>query len=211
MQLVEFEPYRLNFACITNRNLLHNRTVNLDRPLSTLELTTLGIVYKKGPCVANAVVTEIAESKVYAFTSGAGSIYQLLKRLHAAGLLLQSQRRYSLSEFGIQALRTWLRPPFEADEFSPTLDPIRSRVTFLGLLSQSELDEFTSKTMEGLNLLLDQCSQDLDAHRDAGDKIGELALLGAVRETQARIMWISEVRRVVLDPGYSQYCPEATA
>ena len=183
--------------------------MSLDRPLSNLEFTALGIVFRKGSCLAHAVVSEIAESQTYAFTSGAGSIYPLLKRLHLAGLLAEVNRKYSITEAGTQVLRNWLKPSTNGEEFSPTLDTIRSQVTFLQLLAPSEQEEFASRTMERLNVLLERCSQTLERHRDAGDRIGELAALGAVRETQARIMWMSEVKHALMTPHFFQQRSES--
>lgn len=187
-----------NLQISPNRKLSHNNPMSLDRPLSTLELTALGIVLKSGPCLAHAVVTMFASSQTYAYRSGAGSIYPLLKRLASAGYLQESKRQYIITEAGKEAIRAWVKPPFEPSDFSTTLDTFRSRAYFLTLLSPSEIDEFTAKTLEGLNGLLVECSQALEAQRDSGDRFGELAMLGAVRETQARIMWMSEVRHALL-------------
>lgn len=182
--------------------------MSLDRPLSTLELTALGIILKRGPCLAHAVVTMFASSQTYAYRSGAGSIYPLLKRLASAGYLQESKRQYTITEAGKEAIRTWVKPPFEPGDFSTTLDTFRSRAYFLTLLNPSEIDEFTTRTLEGLNELLVECNQALQEQRDSGDRFGELAMLGAVRETQARIMWMSEVRRALLSANFAQQASE---
>jgi DNA-binding PadR family transcriptional regulator len=167
----------------------------IDRPLSQLELTVLGVVMKRGRCVAHAVVSEFASSQTWAYRSGAGAIYPLLKRLTRAGLLDLSGRSYSISTLGIEALRNWVRPPFRAESFWTSLDEIRSRAYFLKLLSTQEIEEFLVSADNGLNDLLAECRSTLDAQRASGDTFGELAMLGAVRETEARIRWIAELRQ----------------
>lgn len=166
----------------------------MDRPLSALELTALGIVLKRGPCLAHAVVSEFSGSQTFAYRSGAGSIYPLLTRLTQAGLLGYAEKRYTLTDEGREALRTWIRPPFDGKDFSTNLDVLRSRVYFLRLLSPQEIEEFLTEAIGGLRTLLTECEGDLDGYRKRGDPFSELAMLGAVRETEARIAWLEEVR-----------------
>ncbi|MBI1334539.1 MAG: hypothetical protein GC165_16850 [Armatimonadetes bacterium] len=168
--------------------------MSLDRPLSTLELTALGIILKRGPCLAHAVVNEFAGSQTFAYRSGAGSIYPLLKRLHEAGLLECDKKHYTISEAGIQALRTWILPPFNSMDVSTNLDALRSRTYFLRLLEPSEIDLFTSTAIAELEQVLLSCQTDLETYRKTGDRFSEFAMLGAVRETEARIAWMREVQ-----------------
>ncbi|MFI5386604.1 MAG: PadR family transcriptional regulator [Fimbriimonadales bacterium] len=165
----------------------------LDRQLSQLELTVLGVVMKRGRCVAHAVVNEFAGSQTFAYRSGAGSIYPLLERLAKAGYLVASERKYSITESGLGALRDWVRPPLDPESFSTNLDEIRSRVYFLRLLSPHEIDEFVKSAVAGLEGVLEECKAALDAQRASGDRFGEFAMLGAVRETEARIAWLTEL------------------
>ena len=174
--------------------------MGLDRPLSALELTALGVILKRGECVAHAVVREFAGSQTFAYCSGAGSIYPLLKRLAAAGLVACSGRLYSLTEAGIAALRTWVRPPFDESDFATNLDEFRSRAYFLALLDREEIDAFVVAGIAGLRVLLDHCLETLAAQRTSGDRFGELAMLGAVRETEARIGWLNELRERLSGP-----------
>lgn len=162
----------------------------MDRPLSALELTALGVILKRGPCLAHAVVLEFANSQTFAYRSGAGSIYPLLKRLTAIGLLACERKRYSLTEAGAQALRDWLRPPFDV---STNLDVLRSRAYFLKLLSPEDLSTFVGFCSERLLALLDQCKDDCESYHRMGDLFSEMAMRGAVRETEARLAWLREL------------------
>jgi DNA-binding PadR family transcriptional regulator len=174
--------------------------MSIERPLSPLELTALGIILKRGRCLAHAVVSEFAGSHTFAYRSGAGSIYPLLKRLAEAGLLRYSDRMYSLTDDGVEALRAWLRPPFDSAAFSTNLDVIRSRTYFLRLLSDEERSKFLDSAIEGLKGVLEGCFVSLAAQRASGDRFGELAMLGAVRETEARIAWLHEIREALEVP-----------
>jgi len=173
--------------------------MSMDRPLSVLELTVLGILLKRGPCVANTVVNEFAGSQTFAYRSGAGSIYPLLKRLAAADLLTVKGRKYALSESGVGALKAWVHPPFDITDFSTNLDSLRSRAFFLKLLSPTELPQFFASALTGLEALLARCQTTLEAQRQSGDLFGELAQLGAVRETEARIAWLTEIRDLLAE------------
>src|SRR5579862_7195155 len=105
-----------------DRMVPHNSNVEIDRPLSELELTAMGVILKRGPCRAHAVVKEFSGSRTLAYRSGAGSIYPLLKRLASAGLLDLADKRYTLTEAGLATLKQWLTPPFPQEEFSTSLD-----------------------------------------------------------------------------------------
>ena len=167
--------------------------MGLDRSLSTLELTALGIVLKRGPCLAHTVLGEFAGSRTSAYRSGAGSIYPLLKRLTEAGLLALEGRLYRLTDAGREALRGWLKGPFEETQFSCGLDEFRSRAYFLRLLSREEAVAFAEGALDGLRVLLGRCEETLRGYQASGDRFSELAMRGAVRETEARIAWMTEL------------------
>ncbi len=167
----------------------------MHRSLTSLEYTALGILSKRGPCRAHAVLREFAGSQTFAYRSGAGTVYPLLQRLARAGLLKVEAKRYSLSAQGQNALREWLRPPLPSADISTNLDLIRSRAYFLRLLTPSERREFVAHCRERLQELQAQCEADRMAFRERGDPFSELAMAGAVYETQARLDWLAEVER----------------
>jgi len=168
--------------------------VSLDRPLSPLELTALGIILKKAPCVAHEVVKEFHGSQTFAYRSGAGAVYPLLKRLTNAGYLACEKKRFRLTEDGIEALRNWLRPPFDDLAISTNLDLLRSRAYFLKLLTPEEARDFVDYSLIELTKLLEDCHKSVRGYQASADKFSELAMMGAVRETEARIGWLNEMR-----------------
>lgn len=169
--------------------------MSLARPLSLLEATVLGVVLKRGPCLAHAVIVEFADSHTLAYRSGAGAIYPLLKRLTEAGYLAQSARRYAITEAGTAALREWILPPYQSGDISTNLDGIRSRAYFLKLLDPEEIALFTHAARSALEELLESCRRTLAQYQASGDPFSEAAMLGAIYETEARIRWIDELRR----------------
>lgn len=168
--------------------------MEIGRRLSALELTALGVILKRGPCLAHAVVREFAGSQTSAYRSGAGSIYPLLKRLTGAGLLKVVQKKYTLTEAGMGALREWLRPPFPDGDFSTSLDVLRSRAYFLRLLTPLEIVEFVDYSRVELEKLLGECRETWRHYIEAGDPFSEMAMLGAIKETEARLAWLGELR-----------------
>jgi len=166
----------------------------LDRRLSTLEFTVLGIILKKGPCTAYAIVGEFVGSATSAYRSGAGSVYPLLKRLKQAGILSveagKREQRYLLTEHGHEALRQWFDLGME--DVSCCLDAIRSRAYFLKVLPIDQQIQFLEAAQRHLNALLKTCELQVEAYAKAGDPYSEMAMKGAVLETKARLKWVRE-------------------
>ena len=166
----------------------------LGRELTSLEHTVLGVLLKLQPCRAHAVVMEFSTSQNLAFRSKAGSIYPLLSRLQQAGFVQVEGRKYSLTAAGVEELTAWVRAPFTADHVSTNLDLLRSRMYFLDVLDRAEVDGFLDYAEAELEALLLRVKDLVQEHQKIGDYYGELANLGAVQETEARIAWIKAVR-----------------
>ena len=161
----------------------------LDRKLSTLEFTVLGIVNKKGPCTGYSVLQEFAASKSSYYRSGAGSIYPLLKRLVKAGLLeAGGDKRLSITPAGVASLKEWFSP----EDASCSFDAIRSRLYFLAALSPGERLEWVEGQLQSLRRLLDSLEAEVDEYKRY-DFFSGLAMQGTVVETEARIKWLEGV------------------
>ncbi len=169
----------------------------MERPLSTLELTALGVVWKKGPCTAYAVMQNFAGSKGETYRSGAGSIYPLLKRLCGAGFLAETGKGLRITDEGIVRLRAWIGNVDAARDVAANLDPLRSRVHFLGLLAHEEQQDFVSKCLSELRRLRREVLADQAGFVDHEQQYGALALRGAVLETEARIKWMMELKKAL--------------
>jgi DNA-binding PadR family transcriptional regulator len=174
----------------------------LDRKLSTLEQTALGIIYKRGPCKAYFVLSEFANSQNATYTSGAGSVYPLLKRLEEGGLISHSldgeHKLYSLTPAGLEALRGWFDLEGDHSAVSCCLDTLRSRAYFLKVLGDSQRKAFLEAVLSSLNRLLAQSRKQVAHYRKSGDEFSELAMEGAVLETQARIRWVKKLAEAMV-------------
>lgn len=175
--------------------------MSAERPLSSLELTVLGILSKKGPCRAHAAVKEFAGSQTFAYRSGAGSIYPLLARLEKLGLVACSDRLYSLTPEGWAALKAWVRPPFPESDLSTNLDLLRSRAYFLRHLSAEEVDEFVKAATNGLQSVLASAQRTLREYQEVGDEHSAVAMQGAILETMARLQWLESVAQAFGTPA----------
>lgn len=169
----------------------------MDRDLSTLELTALGIIWKKGPCTAYAVMREFAGSQTMAYRSGAGSIYPLLKRLRAALMLEEKEGKLAITPLGSELLRDWAQVGDPKQDIYSTLDPVRSRVYFLGVLSPAEQRVFIENSLKGLNSLRREAKEKVQAYKQAGQEFSALAMRGVVFETEARIKFIKNLQRAL--------------
>lgn len=174
--------------------------MSIDRKLSTLELTALGVMSKRGPCTAYAVMAEFVHSTTSAYRSGAGSIYPLLRRLQNAGLIQSSEAGKKLLELtpaGREAIREWFTTNLSADDFSCSLDVLRSRMYFMWVLTPEERVQYLDEALQGLKLLLQKCQQQLEGYKRLGDPFSLMAMEGAVIETQARIKWIKKCQKAL--------------
>lgn len=174
--------------------------VTLDRKLSTLEFTVLGVVMKRGPCTGYAVVAEFAGSTGSIYRSGASSVYPLLDRLERAGLVAgkrssgRGEKQYEITDEGMAQLRRWFILVPSGDDFSCSLDLLRSRTYFLRVLRPDERERFFEDALAGLKRLVDQCAAKVREYETTGDPYSVMAMKGAVAETKARIQWLRQCR-----------------
>ncbi len=175
-----------------------NHRVGLGRELTPLEHTVLGILLRLGPCRAHAVVLEFSSSSTLAFRSKAGSIYPLMKRLAKAGFVNYADKRYRLAPAGRRALQEWLRPPLDEGEVSTNLDTLRTRFYFMEVLTKDEVFSYLDFVETELGHMLSKLESTKRLHVELGDRFGELAIIGAFKETEARISWIREVRKLLM-------------
>ena len=116
-----------------------------------LEGCVLGIVWERGPCTAYVIRTVFLESLSPYWSGSAGSIYPLVARLEARGLVAarveprggRSRKELSITPEGVAALHAWLRPLPEWTGSVP-VDPVRTRMFFLGALPPEEQEAFVA-------------------------------------------------------------------
>lgn len=171
------------------------------RPMTDLELCVLGIVWLRGPCSAYAVRCELAESTSSYWSSSAGSIYPVIKRLLAAKLIAarpvpsdgRGKRNVAATAMGERALQSWFT---ELPEWIGMvgLDPIRTRMNFFAVLKGARqqlafLDTTIARTQD--------CIENEKRKLKILSGVDHLAHLGALYELEGRKTWLVAVRKTV--------------
>ena len=175
--------------------------------LTDLELTVLGIVWKKAPCTAYAIMREFAGSPSSYYRGSAGTIYPLARRLEKRGHLesaagMRGRRphvTYELSRTGLAALRRWLAPPLPDAAAAITLDPLRTRAYFLKALTPDQRLAFATDAQERLREQLIVVNAECARYQKEGDAFSALAMDGARHVIRARINWMANLRKHLPD------------
>lgn len=183
--------------------------------LTDLELTALGIVWKKEGCTAYAVMREFSSSPSSHYRGSAGAIYPLVQRLEKRSLLSASAGKrgrrphvtYSITRTGLAALRQWLTPPLPEGSAAITFDPLRTRTYFLAALAPEQRRDFATHAKTELEKQLTIVKAEVERYRRAGDALSVLAMKGAVHAIRARITWMTEVGTRLAELGESPARP----
>lgn len=168
--------------------------------LTELDNCILGVIWRGGPMSAYDVRNHFAASTTRAWSSSTGTVYPSIKRLIAAGFLTASERSgprkrqlLSLTDAGSKALRHWLEC-ISAEVGSPTADPLRTRVHFLGALPENDrrkaFEQYRSVTAEKIEELERIAARPA---RSAVEKSERLGTLGALMELKARLAWFNAI------------------
>lgn len=173
------------------------------RPLTDLELTVLGNVWKKGNCTAYQVMREFATSVSAYYRSREGAIYPLMSRLEKGGYLRSKRdsvgrrprRRYSIAPKGLTALQRWLSPPVADVDAMISPDLIRTRVYFLEAVPPAKRRKLIDHVERRLRRELKRNQESLARYRAEDSRFSALAMEGAIAVMQARLDWIGKLRR----------------
>lgn len=129
------------------------------RALTELEACVLGVVAERAPCTAYTVRSVFAESPTRRFSGSAGAIYPLVRRLLKQGLLeaetfprgSRSKTSYTVSASGNDALKAWLTCPIDEDVIAIPVDPVRTRLHFLSVLTPAAQLRWLEEVEQGLD------------------------------------------------------------
>lgn len=176
-------------------------------PLTDLENTVLGNVWKKGECSGYEVLREFKHSTAAYYKSREGAIYPLLSRLERHGFIrgrndrrgLQARRLYKITAKGLRALRTWLRGPIPDADATVPPDLIRTRIYFLGAVTLGERRAMLRSAAMQVEHELAANRAKLKQSRDEGNLFGELALEGIMLAMRARLKWLHKIAGAVRD------------
>jgi len=166
---------------------------------SELEACVLGLVWKEGPCTPYQIHQRMAASPSPHWSGSAGAIYPVFRRLEERGWIetkpVRQGRREAkqcrVSPAGRAALRRWLAPPVPEWVAELSIDPLRLRVRFLGVLPRAKQLEFLDQARAALRASLAFFEEDIP--RRADDPFSYAMARGAWHVTRARLEWLDEV------------------
>lgn len=178
-------------------------TRSSSRRLSELEGVSLGIVRKRQPCTAYEIRRELRKAPSSHWRASAGSVYPLLARLEAEGLVTttsdesdgRGRKLIRLTGSGRKALQKWVVAGVEMELISSVTDPVRSRTFFLDVMSVANQIDYVDKLIGQMQTYLADTAEHMAEVSEAGDIYDQLGALGAVKITAARLDWLREVRQ----------------
>lgn len=170
------------------------------RFLSELEGCVLGLVWARQPCTPYSIRRQFLDSPSPHWSGSTGAIYPLVVRLERRRLIRsaaysQGRRRsrvFSLTPAGLKALRRWLGPPHSAETLGVPSDPLRTRLEFLGALSEQQRIRFLADAERGVSAHLRVVEQDCRRRQREGDWAAYLIALGARGMLHARLKWLRQ-------------------
>lgn len=164
--------------------------------MTELESCALAVIGRDGPCTRYHVMQVFAASQTSRWSSTAGSIYPLIKRLIGRGLIqelpaVRGTARIALTDQGMATVRRWVISP-AADLGGPIDDPIRTRSFFLGSVSEAESRVARMIWREQTVDALARCEAELATFERAGDMAQIHATRGTRRQLKARLDWLDQ-------------------
>lgn len=176
------------------------------RNLSELEGVSLGIIYHAQPCTAYFVRSQLKNSPSSHWQASAGSVYPLVTRLEAHGLITaaadgdkRGRKKLQVTSTGEDHIKAWILAGADQAVVAAIMDPIRSRIAFLQLLDSTEQARYLDELIGLMQNLLTETRIRLMQYPLEIDIYGHLVALGAMQTTQARLDWLYQVRKILLN------------
>ncbi len=169
--------------------------------LTELEACVLGLIWSQGPCTPYSVQQIMKSSPSPHWSGSAGAIYPVFQRLERAALVRsQSQkqgkresRAFQTTAAGTRALRSWIGPPVSEWAGDLPIDPLRTRVRFLGALSVEKQRTFLGEARTMLERKRNEIQKDCRELKKSHDQFQYTMARGALHVTRARIRWLQEI------------------
>lgn len=167
-----------------------------DLSLTSIEAHVLAQIVANGPMTAFEVMASYSRSPVAGLSGSPGAIYPIVKRLRARGLISaeadersgRKAERLTGTEAGAVAARAWLASVQEADLLPH--DPLRSKISFLGLLPKVEQMRFLLHAKRAVERKLREVTDYASAH---SAPYADLAFDLAKANLEARSRWIDDI------------------
>jgi DNA-binding PadR family transcriptional regulator len=174
--------------------------------LSELEGAVLAMVWREGPVTPYALRKMARESRSPHLSASAGSIYPLVERLEARGLVdgeafIQGRREgtaYRITRAGLTELRAWIAMPGSAVASGAIVDPARTRLTMLSALPPRKRREVIADLIRALEDDLEDVSAARSRFESLDDPFALAAWRGDLLVQRARLKWLREVEKQML-------------
>ena len=168
-----------------------------DRRLTDLEAVTIAYILRRAPCTPYEVRCSFEKSTTTRFSSSAGSIYPLIKRLRDRGFLAvadtrsdgRGTTRYLATRIGREMVRDWITA-LDDPTMIGTYDPIRSRLLNLSLLPEAAQISWLEQTID-LVKRQEAVIEKYEEQEFVGDaRLYEITRLAIRKENQFRLGWL---------------------
>lgn len=164
--------------------------------LTDNEGSLLGLVLRRQPVTAYELFRIYEQSPVTSFNASKGSLYPLIKRMKAAGLLEASPKQsrgrnaesLRCSAAGAEAVRTWLKSVHAGHVMLD--DPLRTMMLSLPSLSRDEQIEWVT---DAKNLVSEKMKQVDDYTRSVSVPFQSIAHKGAVGALRVKMEWLDQL------------------
>ena len=171
--------------------------------LTELEGCVLGEISEKGSCTAYALRQAFLRSLTPFWSGSAGAIYPLIRRLEKRGLIWAEAHKtgrrpsklFQLTAKGLAALRGWLQPPLPPESVGVPMDPLRSRLRFLKILTVEQRADFVAATVKETQASLEHLEREGMERAGTEGHFYRLILAGAIAMMQSRIDWLRTISR----------------
>ncbi len=173
------------------------------KSLTELEGVILGIVSSRQPCSAYVVRQRFEASPTWGWSKSKGAIYPAVSRLVLRGSLTTERVRdggrykelLSLTREGRQELIDWIGSISSSMGGAP-VDPIRTRVNYLGNLRPEDRDRFLADAETVARDALAKATLTLPDSEAVDAWTLHATALGVLMQIKAKIDWLRAVREL---------------
>lgn len=191
--------------------------MSLSGPYSELEYLILAMV-SEGINSGYAMRKQMTRMRGARWSAESGSVYRVLRRLLADGLVAEARKvgvpnrertEYDLSPSGAALLDSWLLFPPDRLEFAFMVDPLRTRMYFLGRLKPADQLRVVKTWAHENKLFLEELQRELDAN-EGEHPMRDLARLNLFYLVQARQDWLKKVQSTIRAMASGEVAKAAT-
>lgn len=177
-----------------------------DRDLTDLEAVTIAFVQRRQPCTPYQVRRSFENSTTTRFSSSAGSIYPLMRRLSDRGYIHSVDREsdgrnsihYRVTAKGRRKVQRWIMRSGD-NSLIGVYDPIRSRLLNLSLLPKPD----QLRWLESKIALVEKQAKIIrryEKQKFVGDeRLYEIACYAMWQENALRLRWLRKALATIKD------------